>query len=82
MEAVEQLTIEQLVSEAGFAVLAGNRSVDRVLLISGDTDMVPAMKHARKHGLEVIVAAIPTSPRHVHDELRAHSDVVRETGWP
>jgi hypothetical protein len=64
------------------AVLADNRSVDRLLLISGDTDMVPAMKHARKAGLEVVVATIPNSQTLLHNELKVHSDMIRKTNWP
>lgn len=35
------------------ATFADSRSVDRVAFITNDTDCVPAMKHARKAGLQV-----------------------------
>ncbi len=56
------------------------RSVDRITLITGDTDCVPAMKHARKAGLQVTIVKFPelTPPA----ELRWHSDHVLEAPWP
>jgi len=34
-------------------------SVDRIGLVTADTDCVPAMKHARKSGVQVILIALP-----------------------
>lgn len=64
------------------AVFSHNRTADRILLVSGDTDMVPAMKHARKSGLEVGLVQLPAPTRAVHDTLKAHADFVRHVGWP
>lgn len=63
------------------ATFAERRSVDRILLVSGDTDMVPAMKHARKSGMEVVVLQLPAPTRALHELLFAHSDIVRSVGW-
>lgn len=63
------------------ATFAQSQSVDRILLVSGDTDMVPAMKHARKAGMEVIALQLPRPTRNIHDLLYEHSDVVRPTLW-
>ena len=64
------------------ATFSDRRSVDRVLLVSGDTDMIPAMKHARKSGLEVGLVQLPQPARGLHNTLKAHADFVRHVGWP
>ncbi|WCJ60516.1 NYN domain-containing protein [Fontisphaera persica] len=40
------------------ATLAIKRLVDRILIFSGDTDIVPAMKMARREGLQVAVVEV------------------------
>jgi uncharacterized LabA/DUF88 family protein len=57
-----------------------NRAVDRVILISNDTDCVPAMKFCRKSGLQV--AIIEAAGQRVAPELLAHSDYKRCVDWP
>lgn len=64
------------------ATFADNRIADRILLVSGDTDMVPAMKHARKSGLEVGLVQLGNPTRTLHDMLKSHADFVRHVGWP
>jgi len=64
------------------ATFSDQRSVERVLLVSGDTDMIPAMKHARKAGLEVGLVQLPHPARGLHNTLKAHCDFVRHIGWP
>jgi len=56
------------------------KCVDRIGLITADTDCVPAMKHARKSGIQVILFALPGSA--VPNELAQHSDFVRSITWP
>ena len=55
------------------AVLATKRLVSSVLIITGDTDMIPAFKLARTEGLRVYLATLGVQ---VRSELRAHADVV------
>lgn len=62
------------------AAMAENRSVERVILVTGDTDCIPAMKHARKAGVQVVMVAFPG--QRLNWELRSHSDVVRTVEWP
>jgi uncharacterized LabA/DUF88 family protein len=64
------------------AVMADRRTVDRLVLVSGDTDMIPVMKHARRAGLEVVLVQLPAPTRSLHDGLRSHSDMVRAVAWP
>jgi uncharacterized LabA/DUF88 family protein len=56
------------------------RAVERIVLITEDTDCVPAMKHARKTGLQVVLISLPTS--HLAPELKEHCDFERAVSWP
>jgi uncharacterized LabA/DUF88 family protein len=56
------------------------RSVERIVLLSGDTDCVPAMKHARKAGLQVVLITLPNGRR--IPELLWHADMERKIAWP
>lgn len=62
------------------ATYSANRCVDRIILVSNDTDCVPAMKHGRKSGLQVIIVELPGSK--VAAELLMHSDFKRVVTWP
>lgn len=59
---------------------AAQRSLDRIVLLSGDTDCIPAMKHARISGLQVVLASLPN--HRVAPELLWHSDFERRIAWP
>ena len=62
------------------ATLCGNRSVDLIALVTNGTDCIPAMKHARRAGLQVVLIAVPGyTPA---PELLAHSDFRRNIAWP
>lgn len=63
------------------ATFAERQSVDRILLVSGDTDMVPAMKQARKSGIKVGMIQLPHPARNLHDALKSHSDFIRNVEW-
>lgn len=54
------------------ACMALRRTVDTIILFSGDTDIVPSLKLARKEGLRVIVV-IPSNGG-VASSLTEHSD--------
>lgn len=64
------------------ATFAEKRSVDRIVLVSGDQDMIPAMKHARKAGLEIGTVQMPHPVLGLHRGLVAHSDFVRQVALP
>lgn len=57
--------------------IAYNKLVDRILVFSKDTDMIPSLKCARVNGLNVFIAHIKNGYK-VADKLRLHSDGVRE----
>jgi uncharacterized LabA/DUF88 family protein len=61
------------------ASMADQRIVERIVLVSADTDMIPAMKHARKAGLHVVGVQMP---RPIAEALAprflAHCDYCRQ----
>jgi uncharacterized LabA/DUF88 family protein len=59
---------------------AERKLVDRIILVTGDTDCLPAMKQARIRGLQVVLIAIDSN--HVAPELLWHSDFERRIAWP
>lgn len=62
------------------AVISANRSVELIAIATNDTDCIPAMKHARKAGLHVVLICVPgyTPSR----DLLPHCDFVRSIQWP
>ena len=59
---------------------ASNRSVELIALMTNDTDCIPAMKYARRSGLQVTLLCIPGyNPA---PELLSHSDERRDIPWP
>jgi uncharacterized LabA/DUF88 family protein len=62
------------------ATFSSSKAVDRIILISGDTDCIPAMKHARIAGLQVVLASLPNHK--VAPELLWHADFERRVAWP
>ena len=62
------------------ANLSSNKSVDLIALATNDTDCIPAMKHARRSGLQVALITVPGYQP--VPELLAHSDFRRNIPWP
>jgi uncharacterized LabA/DUF88 family protein len=62
------------------ATVASNGSADLIALATNDTDCIPAMKHARRSGLQVALVAVPGYQP--VPELLAHSDFRRNITWP
>ena len=59
---------------------SANRSVELIALVTNDTDCIPAMKYARRAGLQVALVCVPgCSPA---PELLSRSDFVRRIEWP
>jgi uncharacterized LabA/DUF88 family protein len=60
------------------ATLSLKKLVDRIVLFSGDTDMIPAMKLARREGIQVFLASVSkTAPWKLKHTLVEDSDGVR-----
>ena len=65
------------------ATISGNGRIDRIVLVSGDTDLIPATKHARKTNLQVMGVQLPVPPAQpLAPALCAHLDSVRNVCWP
>lgn len=62
------------------AAYSHSRAVDRIILVSGDTDCVPALKYGRKAGLQTVLIQPPKT--HLAPELMAHADFTRAVALP
>lgn len=51
--------------------LAIKRIIDRIIIVTGDSDFVPVMKFARKEGVEVVLCSTPGSFK---SEMLEHAD--------
>jgi uncharacterized LabA/DUF88 family protein len=61
------------------ATLSLKRIVERIILISGDTDMIPAIKLARREGVQIILVQIDHQRCHsLSDRLHEDCDLVRK----
>lgn len=56
------------------AWLATRRIVDRIVLVTGDSDFIPALKFARREGVQVVLV---TMGHGVRKELKEHADELR-----
>jgi uncharacterized LabA/DUF88 family protein len=54
------------------------RLVSTIVIVTGDGDLVPAMRLARREGLRVYLDTIGQS--HVRPELKKHADRVMDRG--
>jgi len=63
------------------AAYANNHAVERILLVSGDTDCVPALKYGRRAGLQTVLIE-PVGAKKLAPELIAHADFKRQIPLP
>lgn len=61
------------------AWLATKQIVDRIILVTGDSDFVPVMKFARREGVQVVLVTMGSL---VRQELREHADESRTVELP
>ncbi len=57
------------------AHLAHQGKIDRIILITADTDFIPAMKYVRKANIQVVIAKL--GGRHLTPDLTMHTDFIR-----
>ncbi|HLL40010.1 MAG TPA: NYN domain-containing protein, partial [Rubrobacteraceae bacterium] len=62
------------------AWLASKGIVERIVLVTGDSDFIPAMKFARREGIQIIL--ITMGHRQVKQELLVHADEIRSVTYP
>jgi uncharacterized LabA/DUF88 family protein len=62
------------------AWLSSKSIVDRIILVTADSDFVPAMKFARREGVQVVLVTL--GHRQVKHELLVHADEFRHVTYP
>jgi uncharacterized LabA/DUF88 family protein len=62
------------------ATYSDKRLTDRIILVTGDTDCIPAMKHGRKSGIQMVLIVLPG--HQPAPELFEHADYKRTIPWP
>lgn len=61
------------------AWLASRRIVDRIVLVTADRDFIPAMKFARREGLQVVLVDMGLG---IDKQMKEHSDYHRNVTFP
>lgn len=61
------------------AWLASKRLVDRIILITADSDFIPAMKFARREGVQIVLVPMEG---YAKADLIEHADIIREVKFP
>lgn len=56
-------------------LLAKDKIIDRIILVTSDSDLVPAMKLARREGVQVVLIHLGSFVKHL---LREHADIYRK----
>jgi uncharacterized LabA/DUF88 family protein len=60
------------------AWLSSKKIVDKIILVTADTDFIPAMKFARREAIHVVLVDLGNVSR----ELKAHADEIRQISFP
>lgn len=64
------------------ASFSANKAVDRIAVLTADTDLIPAFAYARQAGLQVVLIGLDPISRKQSDELTAQVDLHRVVRWP
>ena len=65
------------------ATLSDSKTVERIILVTADSDMIPAMKHGRKAGIHIVAVQLPIPPAMaLRPKFLAHCDFLRTVEWP
>jgi len=59
--------------------MADTQAVDIMILMTGDTDLIPALKIVRTRGFQVAGVNLPNYV--LIDELKQHVDLFRSVTW-
>jgi uncharacterized LabA/DUF88 family protein len=62
------------------AWLASKRICDRIILVTADSDFIPAMKFARREGTQVVL--VPMGTKYIKTVLKEHADIIRDVPFP
>ena len=59
--------------------LSSKKIVERIILCTNDSDFIPAMKFARREGVQIVIASLKANLR---AELKEHCDEFRQITFP
>jgi uncharacterized LabA/DUF88 family protein len=62
------------------AWLASKSIVERIVLVTSDSDFIPAMKFARREGVQIVLVTM--GHRLIKRELKVHADELRSVDYP
>lgn len=62
------------------AALVAAKAAEKLILVSSDGELAPALALARQSGVQTIGVDFPNGP--VHGELETAFDLIREASWP
>ncbi len=77
---LEQKQVDMLIG-LDIAHLSYNKLVDRIIIFSYDSDMVPALKTARINGIQIVLPLIDRVVCNVNEELLEHTDIIRHLDY-
>ena len=61
------------------AWLSSKGIVDKIILVTGDSDFIPAMKFARREGVQIVLVHLDNK---VKKDLKIHADETRTVNFP
>jgi uncharacterized LabA/DUF88 family protein len=62
------------------AWLASKSIVERIVLVTSDSDFIPAMKFARREGVQIVLVTM--GHRLIKRELKVHANELRSVDYP
>lgn len=77
---INQKQVDMLIG-LDIAQLSYENRVDKIILLSKDTDIKPAIKVARVNGIHTIVACFEEYPAGIPKDLRVHADTIRKKSF-
>lgn len=60
------------------AWLSSKNIIDKIVLVAGDADLIPAMKFARREGVQIVLVPLGNW---IKQEMREHIDEFRSKNW-
>lgn len=77
---INQKQVDMLIG-LDIAQLSYENRVDKIILLSKDTDIKPAIKVARINGIHTVVACFEEYPAGIPKELKVHADTIRKKSF-
>ena len=77
---INQKQVDMLIG-LDIAQLSYENRVDKIIVLSKDTDMKPAIKVARVNGLHTIIGCFEEYPAGIPRELKEHADTIRKKSF-